>query len=285
MNKKAILYIIGTGRSGTTLVDILLGNDDQMFSGGELNRLPKRAGIAPGRKKGDKAYSFWNIISEKLSNQFSLEMIFRLSENIEYHSGFFHRKRRFDKHYQLYLKEFFALIFDAIGEDILIDSSKYPMRAYHLANEFPEEFRYCIYVKKHPISVLRSFQKKGLEQPPKNWMIVNIYLVTVHLLSSFVVNKLRKSGVKVYEVNFEDVVNSPIVFVNNIERAFDLNLSDLKEKLEVGLPLKTNMLFDGNRIRLKKEVKILSNKPPSDWKLLEHFVYFCNKFWWKTKNK
>ncbi len=285
MDKKAILYIIGSGRSGTTLVDMLLGNDAKIFSGGELNRLPKRGGIAPGRKKEDNAYSFWSNISEKLSKHFSLDNIFSLSEKIEYHSGFFRRKSRLPEQYQLYMQEFFALLYEAIEEEIVIDSSKYPMRAYHLANEFPEEFKYCIYVKKHPISVLRSFQKKGLEQPAKNWFTVNFYLIGVHLLSAYVLNKLRLRGVMIFEVNFENVVNAPLLFVENLEEEFNLDLTNLKSKLISNQNLKTHMLFDGNRIRLEQELKIKENKPPVNWGLSEHFVYFCNKFWWEKKEK
>ena len=44
-NASNIIYIIGSGRSGTTLLDILLGNGNNIFSAGELNRFTKRNGI------------------------------------------------------------------------------------------------------------------------------------------------------------------------------------------------------------------------------------------------
>ena len=42
-----IVYIMGAGRSGTTLLDIMLGNNPGIFSAGELNRFPVRDGIPP----------------------------------------------------------------------------------------------------------------------------------------------------------------------------------------------------------------------------------------------
>jgi len=37
-----ILYIVGAGRSGSTILDIALGNSPEICSSGELVRLPER---------------------------------------------------------------------------------------------------------------------------------------------------------------------------------------------------------------------------------------------------
>ena len=54
MKNKTLIYIIGAGRSGTTLLDIVLGNNENTISLGEINRYYKRNGIPPKRNENDK---------------------------------------------------------------------------------------------------------------------------------------------------------------------------------------------------------------------------------------
>ena len=61
MNNKKIIYIMGAGRSGTTLLDIVLGNQNTMFSCGEINRFAIRNGNPPLVKDQIKL-KFWRKI-------------------------------------------------------------------------------------------------------------------------------------------------------------------------------------------------------------------------------
>lgn len=226
MGKKSILYIIlRAGRIGTTLVDILLGNDESIFSVGELNGIPKRGGVAPGPPKGSTVQTLWS----RITDHYDLQSIFLQSEQIEYGAGFFRRKKKLQRAYEYCLRQLYGNTFDAIAEDVLVESSKYPMRAYHLARVFPKEFQHCIYVKNHPVGVLR-FQKKGLEQPDKSSHFVSFYLMVVHLLSSFVVRKLNQRGVKALGINFEEILNDLFAFLESVENSFGLDLSHSKNR-------------------------------------------------------
>ena len=279
---KKLIYIIGTGRSGTTLIDILLGNDKNIFSAGEINRFPKRNGIPPGRAVCNITWRFWIDIKNNLNNV-NLHDQEKLGRALEYHSGFFNRKKcKFLISYYSYLRQFFKLLIAKINESVVIDSSKYPLRAYHLSIVVPE-FKYCIYLKRHPVSIVRSFKKMDIEQPSKSWFWVNLYLIIVHLLTNWTIRRLKKNGIKVKEVSFEEIVNNPINFIDQLEESFDLDLKDLKLKLLKEKALHTNHLFDGNRIRLKSRVYINANIPAVNWTLGERIVYICNRFWWKNK--
>ena len=68
MNK--LIYIIGSGRSGTTLLDILLGNAKDSFSAGELNRFTTRNGIPPKRDESSLENKFWRNVREKLPKSY-----------------------------------------------------------------------------------------------------------------------------------------------------------------------------------------------------------------------
>ena len=66
------------------------------------------------------------------------------------------------------------------NSNIVIDSSKYPGRLFQLRN-----LNYkikVIYLIREPSSVLKSFEKKNIEQPNKNWFLTIIYYFVVNLL-------------------------------------------------------------------------------------------------------
>ncbi|MEQ8554278.1 MAG: sulfotransferase [Cyclobacteriaceae bacterium] len=279
---KSILYILGAGRSGTTLVDILLGNSERVFSAGELNRFPKRNGIPPGREEGSAALNFWDEINNNISNRFQLDYLNQISHRIEHHN--FLKRLGLSptewKDYHDYLNLIFESLSSRRSEQIIIDSSKYPLRAYELSRRLVN-FKYCVYVKRHPVSVLRSFAKKGIEQPSKSWVGVLLYLMLVHAISWWVLKKLKLKGVKVLSVTIEEVTRDPYHFVESVENIFQLDLTCLKDKLKSKGTLTTGQLFDGNRIRLKKEIEIKEIKIPQKFTLKERFVYVCSKFWWR----
>lgn len=289
MKSKPIIYILGAGRSGTTLVDILLGNSEKIFSAGELNRFPKRKGIPPGREDDSSVLKFWVKINQIISNRFQLDKLNPLCQRIEHHN-FLGRLSLSSSEWQEY-RDYLTLLFDSLSnrrsEQIIIDSSKYPLRAYELSRCLVN-FKYCVYVKRHPVSVLRSFAKKGIEQPSKSWVGVLLYLMLVHAISWWVLKKLKLKGVKVLTVTIEEVTRDPYQFVELIGNSFQLDLTDLKDKIESKRPLTTGELFDGNRIRLKKEIEIREIKIPKNPSLKERILYVCNKFWWvepKQKNE
>ena len=70
MRKKQILYVMGAGRSGTTIADIILGNQRGFFSCGELNRFPVRQGVSPIIK--GKRNLFWDGFNNNLLSVFSM---------------------------------------------------------------------------------------------------------------------------------------------------------------------------------------------------------------------
>ena len=60
-----IIYILGSGRSGTTLLDILLGNEPSFFSAGELNRIPK-LDFHPHDPRDELVLKFWEEVKKML---------------------------------------------------------------------------------------------------------------------------------------------------------------------------------------------------------------------------
>lgn len=254
--RKTIVYIIGAGRSGTTLLDILLGNGAQYSSLGEINRFPKRDGIPPKTSIESDKYNFWSQIRDAImaqNNHVRLSYIHNLHKKFEYHTGYLFNilLKRFKKHeYRIYSKFLISLyyeIFKLTKEDTIIESSKYPGRACNLAEVLPYEVKY-IYLQRDPVAVVNAFMKKNIEQPSKSWLLANTYYFFVNLLCKRAIRKLGKNH-KVITIKYEDLLNQPIKVLAEIEKKLSMDLSLVKEKLQKKEALKVGYLFDGNRIR------------------------------------
>ena len=278
---KKLIYIVGTGRSGTTLLDIMLGNIDDAISLGEINRFYRRNGIPPKRKRDSEVYTFWSKIRLRLNhneatNYKKLEELFY---NNEYHSAFI--KSVLNLSNNSYKKELFNLyeqIHVCTKESILIESSKYPSRALNLLNiDLKEKYDICyLYVKKDPVSVVASFQKKNLEQPSKGFLNSNLYYLLVNILCSFSIIILKLRGRKTCTIKYEDFVNYPLQNLELIQKELDISATKLIDKIETEEPLNTGFLFDGNRIRLDKTIVLKKQKKIAEKNFKYYFTRIFN---------
>jgi hypothetical protein len=117
-----------------------------------------------------------------------------------------------------------------------------------------------IYLKKDPVSVVSSFQKKNLEQPSKGFFNANIYYLVVNTICRISMIFLKKRGHKVAEITYEDLTRNIANTIHEIEKDLDLDLTLLKNKICKGEKLKTGFLFDGNRIRLQESITLRQPK-------------------------
>src|ERR1039458_5512585 len=149
MSKK-IIYIIGAGRSGTTLLDIVLGNNADTFSAGELNRFPIRNGIPPLLDKDNPKFVFWDKFKREFLKRYSkydFDGLKILINKFEYHLGilriiFSSKNNKTMNNYHEYLKTFFDTLSDQVEQEYIVDSSKYPCRAYHLSQIYKENISF-----------------------------------------------------------------------------------------------------------------------------------------------
>ncbi len=291
MSKK-IIYIIGAGRSGTTLLDIVLGNNPQTFSAGELNRFPTRNGIPPLLEKESPKFIFWDNFKTKLFQKFKKFDFAGLNDLInkyEYHLGVFRilfgsksSKSRID--YHEYLQAFFDTLSNQIDQEIIIDSSKYPCRGYHLSQIYKDQISF-VYIKRNPIGVVKSFEKKEIEQPPKGWLMANIYLFCVNMLCLFILKRISKSS-KVVAITLESLTNEPEQTLTHISKELNVDLSHSISLAKAYAPLKTGCLFDGNRLRLKSEIVMekvsVKNK---NLTFKEKITWSLNSLWYNKNLK
>ncbi len=258
MEQKKIIYLMGAGRSGTTLLEIILGNGQGVFNCGELNRFPEYDGIPKLSNSGNSVYDFWSSIKRSLLPRHNLKQQEQLHKKFEYHKGirslFVADKTQDFSAYATYLKDMYASIFQNVEENIITDSSKYPLRGYHLTKVLPYEVCF-VYLKRDPAAVVRSFAKKDVEQPSKNWVAANLYYFLVNALCKLVLKKIARRH-QVVEIKYDDLLANPRQALLHIQEKIGIDLSPAIHKIENDASLDIGLLFDGNRIRLNKNIKL-----------------------------
>ncbi|MEM6348507.1 MAG: sulfotransferase [Bacteroidota bacterium] len=269
---KTIIYIIGAGRSGTTLLDVLLGNAKGIFSGGELNRYAIDEGIVKGLESKPERTIFWDTFGKEFLPQIDLDHQKDVHHKVEYHTQYLKRllglkDAKAYKEYQNYLEKFYQMLFDRIDEDIVVDSSKYPGRALAMSDTL--NYRTCyLYIKRDPVQVVRSFAKTDVYIPTKSWSSANLYYLLVNSLCQYTLKMLRPKHA-VHEIRYEDLILNTDKVLNDIEEAFDLDLSTVKQKVANDEYLEVGELFAGHTLRMQERIKLrkkLSAKPDSSIK-------------------
>jgi len=275
---KSIIYIIGSGRSGTTLLDIVLGNEPSFFSAGELNRYAKRLG-KPHDPRDENVSKFWGNIEREVNADFS--KVKPITDKLEYHSGFIKQlfvSKENKKCYESYNLNLFKSIGKNVDADYIIDSSKYPMRGHYLSKIFGNNISY-VYIQRNPNDIVESFQNKKVEQPSKSRVSAHLYLFIVNKLSSIVVRKLRKTH-KVVTISYSELVNSPLCAFDKIEKHLEIELSELKNICNKKDEFKVGYLFDGNRLRLNNSITIKPSIKKKTKHLINTIMYPVHKMFW-----
>jgi len=273
----SIIYIMGAGRSGTTLVDIVLGNGKKIFSCGEILKFFSLRGVPHGFSEDTKIFQFWKRVEKIffLRNHDTYEELSDLTKSFESHSSFFftmfglHSKAK-KLRYKNTMQNLFESISEESGRSIFIDSSKYPGRLIALSRCLSHKI-HVIHIKRDPVFVVRSFLKKNIEQPSKNLISANIYYFIISFFC-FIVKKMI-TNVDFIEIKYEDFISTPQSVLKNISNEFDIDLSYIAKKINDNDELSVGYLFEGNRIRLKSSLKLIN----SDSTLKKDFTYYFTR--------
>jgi hypothetical protein len=172
MAKTKIIYIVGAGRSGTTVLDNILGQVDGFFSGGELAHIWKR-GFVQNRLCGCGvpfgSCGVWRAITSKALGGVSLEQAELLAGQVPrtremQATGRPWSSRRFAaRHVQLSgaIRRLYPAILEITGNEIVVDSSKTPSYAYLLAG-VPDFEVHVVHMVRDPRAVAFSWARKKL---------------------------------------------------------------------------------------------------------------------------
>lgn len=256
-----ILYIMGTGRSGTTVLEVLLANNPGLTGVGEVKHI-FRDGFLNNTvcSCGEPTLDcpVWsNIFSHSGFNEVNLDEIDITISSLESHAGFFLltaglvSKRRMED-YRSANEEIFKSVTDATNCKIIIDSSKYSGRALAMARLFPGKIK-ILCVTRSPGGLLTAYQKPNkVEQKPKSTFMAVIYYL--YVLSCMWVVKHRYPDICL-TIRFDDLRQNPVKTLDRIQEWSGYDLSEAREKLLNNDWFNVGHIVTGNRLRKNGKIQ------------------------------
>src|SRR5437764_6439212 len=175
--KPRVIYVMGAGRSGSTIFGVTMGNCQGVFYAGELDAWLSRAGESsiedPERTR------FWGEIRKDVEG--AAELFGRDAERSLERSMSLLRiskwaaRRRIRGPYRRVASSLYHAIGRATAADVIVDTSHYPLRAREL-QELGDIDLHLIYLVRDPRSVVASFNRRDVAQYSKSTLTTNVYL-------------------------------------------------------------------------------------------------------------
>ncbi|WP_274475259.1 hypothetical protein [Mangrovimonas aestuarii] len=257
-----VIYIAGNGHSGSTLLDIMLGNaSNDIFSAGELSfivrdsimeeycscktLIPKcdiwAAIFAEWERKRKVSYKEYQSLRHKFERN---KTLLRLLKNIYFPGEDF-------KAYLLATKALFYAIHKVTGANIIIDSSKNAGRipilkrivdtqVIHICRDFKGVLNSAKKASKKDIEagVEEDFPVRGSKKTLIDWILNNT-------LCEFFCR-----GVKHYKLKYAVYIKHPDELIK---------INPIFEGLQSKAPYSAPHMLAGNKMRLNQQIKVDSN--------------------------
>lgn len=256
-----ILYIMGTGRSGTTILEILLANNPGITGVGELKHIFRDGFLrdlpcACGRS--GRQCELWSAVLQATGwDREDWREIGQVIEKLESHKRFpfVWAGLGAGRSMPLYRQASEAL-FNAVGavkhSQVIVDSSKYAGRALMLARLFPDRVK-VLCITRSAAGMLQAFAKKhDDEQRPKSSLAAAAYYLYVLLCMWSVQVRLRE---RCFAIRFEDLNRDPAATLDAIEAWSGYSLAMARARVAAGNWFDVGHIVTGNRLRRQGRVR------------------------------
>ncbi len=277
MNKTQVIYIVGMGRSGSTVLDAILGSHPAVCGVGELSNFV-RSGWLEGEycacgERGNVC-AFWAAVREEWTRRVAPADITgypALQSTFESFSSWprlllerVWRSRRFREYARLTVS-----LFDAIsavsGRPTVVDSSKAPMRAYALTVTAGLDLRMVHLVRDprgvawsllnpHPKDERAGVRKERRRKPAVRtavmWVIVNFQAMRAA--------RRVERGHRTF-VRYEELVTDPKAVLGRIADIAGIDFGDVATAVSSGAPVAIGHATAGNRLRMRRSFELRAN--------------------------
>lgn len=265
-----ILYIGGAGRSGSTIVDMILGNIPGFFSLGEIIDFWEHAeteDMLCGCGELIEACPFWKPVIHQLKynhkrsfNEASnLKTKFDRTRYLPFHGI---KQITYKKNYYAYLEhilDLYQTIDEFAGNKIVVDSSKTPAHLYFLS-QIPSVDIRVLHLIRDPRAVAFSWKnnvKRDLAYKTRNSRMdqrSNINTIFRWSMENYFVELIGRTQSNYTVMKYEDFTYSPKSqlksAMNNL--GFPISSSDLDFVKKDSLNLHKTHSIGGNPMRFKK---------------------------------
>lgn len=249
---------MGAGRSGTTILGVVLGNCADFVFAGELNQWLAKSGVPT--YDGAERERFWSDVRRQVDG--AEELFGGKTSCLERSSALFEvrkwpARRRLRGPYVQLAESLYRAIAHTSGVTHIVDTSHYPLRARELQRLQGVEL-YLLYVARNPQGVLASLNREDVPERSFDMPTTNAYLWLTHLISLLVF--LRHPRQRRLFISHEDFLADPEGVLGQILQwsGSDAALPDLSA-LHTGVPLHGNRLVASDVVALKR-----TSAPPKE---------------------
>jgi len=248
-----VLYVMGAGRSGSTILGVALGNCEKVFFAGELDRWFARSGVP---RDGEQRRRFWEAVGERVGDAqdvFTADTTLLERSSTAFKIGTWARQRRMRARYREVSENLYLAIAAATGASHIVDSSHYPRRARQLQQLARVEL-HLLFLTRDPRSIVASLARRDVPERRFGELAANSYLWLTYLFSLLVF--LRHPRRRRLFVRHEDFLADPEAVLREILRRSGASTSipDLGS-LRPGVPFHGNRLIKQETIALAAGVR------------------------------
>ena len=262
MKKIPVVYIIGSGHCGSTLLDLVLDSHSKIIGVGELYQYPKQKKEQKGLicTCGKKVIecNFWKQVFEDIEPKFNFKVFRSKKDFLLNKKKFFEldkgpdRKINLKNYIELH-EEIYNRILHISGEKVVVDSSKDPDRAELLLGSNKLSI-ILLHLVRDGRAVAWSYKKKYKRtvmpiNGGKRWFFKNIKTEIIK----------KRNNVENIFVKYEDFCKNPEKILRRILKKLNLEF----EPEMLNFRDKIHHQIEGNRLRFSKSKKI---RVDNSWK-------------------
>jgi Sulfotransferase family len=202
-----VLYVMGAGRSGSTILGVALGNCEGVFFAGELDKWFAREGKP--RREDPALHVFWRGVLAQVGD---VQDVFTARTGwLERSSALFdprkwRTRRRLRARYREVSQQLYVALASLAQASYIVDTSHYPLRAREL-QALEEIDLHLIYLVRDPQSVVASLARRDVAERRFGVGAANAYLWLTNVLALLVF--LRQPRERRLLVRHEDFLADP----------------------------------------------------------------------------
>jgi hypothetical protein len=240
--KPKVIYVMGAGRSGSTILGVTLGNCEGVFFAGELDKWLARSGVP---ELGDaERVRFWGKVRDRVVGAEEL-FGFAAQRCLERSSALLRlrdwpKRSRLRERYRHVSEDLYRAIAEEAEAACLVDTSHYPLRAHELQGAAGIEL-YLLFLVRDPQGIVASMNRSDVPERRFDAPTANAYLWLTYILSLFVFLRHRRD--RRLFVRHEDFLANPDSVLREVLAltASPASIPDLTR-------LRTGFGFQGNRL-------------------------------------